>query len=183
MKNKIIYVLTSAIITVMSVSSLAFSAFAEEQQAAGTGQASASGTASGGIFTFVIPLILMFVLLYFMAIRPQKKREQEAKDMQNSLQIGDEVITSGGIVGMIFRIGDDTVVIETGGERHKLRIKKWAIAENVSADERKKEAAAKTKTPLAAAGITDEKSKKKEKKQTEKSDDKKAEKSDDKKAE
>ena len=109
-------------------------------------------------------IVVFIALMYFLAIRPQKKREQEAKDMQNSLQVGDEIITSGGIVGMIFRVGDDTVVIETGGERHKLRIKKWAIAENVTATERAREAQAKAKTKLAAAGVSDDDDKKKSKK-------------------
>lgn len=168
MKNKFVYALTSAIITVMSIGTFAITAFAEEEAAASD---AAQASPTGGLLSFVLPLALMFILLYFMAIRPQKKREQEAKDMQNSLQVGDEVITSGGIVGMIFRIGDDTVVIETGGERHKLRIKKWAIAENVSAGERQREANAKVKTPLAAAGVTDEEPKKKEKKSSKKSDD------------
>lgn len=168
MKNKLVYALTSAIITVMSVGTFALTAFAEGEAAASDTQ---TNPQTGGLLSFVLPLVLMFVLLYFMAIRPQKKREQEAQQMQNSLQVGDEVITSGGIVGMVFRIGDDTVVIETGGERHKLRIKKWAIAENVSAGERQKEAAAKVKTPLAAAGVSDEEPKKKEKKSSKKSDD------------
>ena len=165
MKRKLAYAFVTAVITVMSASTMAMTAFAEGESAAASGDA-ANQTASGGsmMMQLVLPLVIMFVLLYFMAIRPQKKREQEAKDMQNSLQVGDEIITSGGIVGMIFRVGDDTVVIETGGERHKLRIKKWAIAENVSATERAKEAQAKTKTKLAAAGISDEDDKKKSKK-------------------
>ena len=105
----------------------------------------------------ILSLVLMLVLLYFMAIKPQKKREQEMKNMQESLQVGDEIITSGGIVGIIVRKGDDTVVIETGGERHKLRIKTWAIAENVSAADRAKEASGKKKPDsVAAAKLTDD---------------------------
>lgn len=164
MKRKLTYAFVTAVITVMSASSMAMSAFAEGDAAASASNSQAA--AGGGFMQLIISLGIMFVLLYFMAIRPQKKREQEAKEMQNSLQVGDEVITSGGIVGMVFRIGDDTVVIETGGERHKLRIKKWAIAENVTAVERAREAQAKAKTKLAAAGVNDEgeKKSKKEKK-------------------
>lgn len=166
MKRKIAAILASAASTAFTASICAVNAFAEEAAASGN---AAEQTSGNFIVTFVVPLVIMFVLLYFMAIKPQKKREQEAKDMQNSLQVGDEIITSGGIVGMIFRIGDDTVVIETGGERHKLRIKKWAIAENVSAAERMKEAQGKTKSPLAAAGLSDttEKKSKKSKKKSE----------------
>ncbi len=72
---------------------------------------------------------------------------------------------------MVVRIGDDTVVIETGGERHKLRIKKWAIGENITANDRAKAAAVKTKTKLASAGVSDsaedEKTKKSKKKKDE----------------
>lgn len=164
MKRKLVYAFVTAVITVMSASSFAMSVFAEGESAAAASDSAAAPQAAGGGFGFIITLVLMFVLLYFMAIRPQKKREQEARDMQNSLQVGDEVITSGGIVGMVFRIGDDTVVIETGGERHKLRIKKWAIAENVTNSERVKEIQAKAKTKLAAAGVSDEDDKKKSKK-------------------
>ena len=160
MKRKFVYAFVTAVITVMSASSMAMSAFAEGNAASASNPPAAAG---GGFMQLIISLGIMFVLLYFMAIRPQKKREQEAKEMQNSLQVGDEVITSGGIVGMVFRIGDDTVVIETGGERHKLRIKKWAIAENVTATERAREAQAKAKTKLAAAGVNDEDEKKSKK--------------------
>lgn len=163
MKRKFLYSLVTAAITAMSASTMAMTAFAEGEAAAGT-TATGQQQPTGMGVQLILSLVLMFVLLYFMAIRPQKKREQEAKEMQNSLQVGDEIITSGGIVGMIFRIGDDTVVIETGGERHKLRIKKWAIAENVSAAERAKEAQAKAKTKLAAAGVNDEDDNKKSKK-------------------
>ena len=48
--------------------------------------------------------------------------------MRDALEVGDEVVTNGGIVGIVFSIKDDTVVIETGGDRSKIRVKKWAIA-------------------------------------------------------
>ena len=80
--------------------------------------------------------------------------------MQESLQVGDEIVTSGGIVGIVVRTGDDTIVIETGGERHKLRIKKWAIAENVTANERKAAAEAANKKSasslLSTAQVVDD---------------------------
>ena len=119
-------------------------------------------------------LIVMFVLLYFMAIRPQKKRDKELKEMQQSLQVGDEIVTGGGIVGIVVSVGEDTVVIETGGAKHKLRIKNWAITENVTAAERIKEAKAsgKKSSAVASAAVVDDdddddadnKSKKKNKK-------------------
>ncbi|MDO5125382.1 MAG: preprotein translocase subunit YajC [Ruminococcus sp.] len=84
----------------------------------------------GGLGTFVtlIPLVLIIAFFYFFIIRPQKKQEKKDAAMRDALEIGDEVITNGGIVGIVFSIKDDTVVIETGGDRSKIRVKKWAIA-------------------------------------------------------
>ena len=83
-----------------------------------------------GTLTMFIPLILMFVVMYFFMIRPQKKREKEVQDMRSNLQIGDEVVTSGGIIGIVASLKEDTVVIETGSDRSKVRIARWAVAQN-----------------------------------------------------
>lgn len=152
-KKTLAGIFTSAAAAFSAASCCMMNAFAEESASSGT-----SGNAqSPSMMPMILSLVLMLVLLYFMAIKPQKKREQEMKNMQESLQVGDEIITSGGIVGIIVRKGDDTVVIETGGERHKLRIKTWAIAENVSAADRAKEASGKKKPDsVAAAKLTDD---------------------------
>ena len=63
-------------------------------------------------FVGLLPIVLMFVLLYFLMIRPQMKRAKEHKQMVEALQKGDEVITSGGVVGRISRIGDAYVSLE-----------------------------------------------------------------------
>lgn len=89
--------------------------------------ADGNATAGGYLLTFA-PLVLILVFFYFFIIRPQKKQEQKDKEMRDNLDIGDEVITNGGIVGIVTQIKEDTVVIETGGDRSKIRIKKWAIA-------------------------------------------------------
>lgn len=73
---------------------------------------------------------LLIIVFYFFLIRPQKKKEKEAKQLRDNLQIGDEVTTIGGIVGIIVRKTEDTCVIETGGDRSKIRVKLWAISEN-----------------------------------------------------
>lgn len=80
----------------------------------------------------VIVMVVVMVIFYFMLIRPQKKKDKEQKAMRDSLQIGDEVTTIGGIVGIIVRKGEDTVVIETGGDRSKIRVKTWAVSENLT---------------------------------------------------
>lgn len=66
-----------------------------------------------GVVTF-LPLIAIIALMYFMMIRPQRKREKETKAMINALKVGDKVVTIGGIVGKVSRIKDDTVILETG---------------------------------------------------------------------
>ncbi len=83
----------------------------------------------------IIPLVLIFVFFYLLILRPQKKQEKKDQQMRDSLEVGDEIVTNGGIVGIVFSIKDDTVVIETGGDRSKIRIKKWAIAKVESTHE------------------------------------------------
>ena len=80
----------------------------------------------------LVPLILIIVVFYFLLIRPQKKKDQQDAQMRKNLQVGDEVVTAGGVVGIVFSIKEDTVVVETGGDRSKIRVKKWAIAQNLT---------------------------------------------------
>lgn len=69
--------------------------------------------AGGGLVAFM-PFILMIVLFYFMLIRPQKKQEKKTRQMLASLQVGDKVVTIGGIRGKITKLKDDVVYVETG---------------------------------------------------------------------
>jgi len=73
--------------------------------------AQAAGSGDSGIIGF-LPIVLMFVLLYFLMIRPQMKRAKEAKAMVEALQKGDEVVTSGGVVGRISVMGEAYVTLE-----------------------------------------------------------------------
>jgi len=82
--------------------------------------------AMSGIST-IIMLVAMLAIFYFFMYRPQKKQEKETNDMRNALTVGDEITTIGGIIGKIISIKDETVVIETSGERTKIRILKSAI--------------------------------------------------------
>ena len=65
-------------------------------------------------FLPLIMLVGMLVVMYFFMIRPQKKQEKELADMRNSLEVGDEVVTIGGIIGSVIIIKDDKLMIETG---------------------------------------------------------------------
>ncbi|MBE6640891.1 MAG: preprotein translocase subunit YajC [Ruminococcaceae bacterium] len=82
--------------------------------------------AMGGMST-IIMLVLMFVAMYFIVIRPQKKQEKEAAQMRNSLQVGDEITTIGGIIGKIISIKEETCMIETGKDKTRIRILKSAV--------------------------------------------------------
>jgi len=75
----------------------------------------------------MLPLILVLVVMYFLMIRPQKKKEKKTQEMRNNLQVGDEVTTLGGIIGRVVSLREDTLVIETGSDRSKIRIKRWAV--------------------------------------------------------
>ncbi|MBQ7173116.1 MAG: preprotein translocase subunit YajC [Clostridia bacterium] len=73
-------------------------------------------------------LVLVAVFFYFFILRPQKKQEKEANNMRNSLSVGDEITTIGGIIGKVVSIKEETCVIETAHERTKIRILKSAIS-------------------------------------------------------
>ena len=73
-------------------------------------------------------IILAFVMVYFFFIRPKKKREQETNSVRNNIRVGDEITTVDGIIGEIVSIKDETVVIETGKARTRIRILRNAIA-------------------------------------------------------
>lgn len=74
-------------------------------------QSAPAGGDAGGLMSF-IPLILMFVVLYFIMIRPQMKRQKETKAMLEALAAGDEVITAGGILGKVTAVKDQYVTVE-----------------------------------------------------------------------
>ena len=81
----------------------------------------------GGSIGSILIIVVMFVALYFFMIRPQKKQEREINNMRNNLQVGDEITTIGGIIGKIVSIKEETLMIETGHDRTKIRILKTAV--------------------------------------------------------
>ena len=72
----------------------------------------AGGIGDMGQWTGLLPIVLMFVLLYFMLIRPQMKRAKEHKTMTDALQKGEEVVTSGGVLGKITKVGEAFLTLE-----------------------------------------------------------------------
>ena len=104
-------------------------------EAAATDAAAASGKVNA--ITTLVMLAAMIAVFYFFMYRPQKKQEKEAAEMKNSLAVGDEVTTIGGIIGEVVSIKDETCVIETSKDHCRIRILKSAISKvDVKASEK-----------------------------------------------
>ena len=88
-------------------------------------QQAAGGGAGSLLSLLIFPLLL--VIMYFFMIRPQRKQEKEAEAMRNSLSVGDEVTTIGGIIGRVINVKDDTFVLETTRDRTKIRFERSAV--------------------------------------------------------
>ena len=82
---------------------------------------------TGGLLSMLIPLVFCGIIFYFFLYKPQKKQEQQAKDMRDNLQVGDEVTTTGGIIGKIVSIKEETMVIETTRDATKIRMLKSSV--------------------------------------------------------
>ena len=81
----------------------------------------------GGSWISIVMIVAVIAIMYFLMIRPQKKQEKEINDMRNNLQVGDEITTIGGIIGKIISIKEETIMIETGHDRTKIRLLKTAV--------------------------------------------------------
>ena len=87
----------------------------------------AAAPASGGFDVMsMVPLAVIFVLFYFMLIRPQMKRAKEQKDMLGALQKGDEVVAAGGVVGKVVKAGDQYISLEVA-ENVVIQVQKQAV--------------------------------------------------------
>ena len=87
-----------------------------------------SGSTMGSMFSLIATFGLMIVLFYFLLIRPENKRKKQVNEMRSSLQVGDEITTIGGVVGKNVSIKDDVIVIETGADRVRVELARWAVS-------------------------------------------------------
>lgn len=122
-----------------------------------------SAQGAAGQSSFLIIMLVMLVFMYFVMIRPQKKRQKQEQEMRNSVEIGDEIITIGGISGRVVTVKEDSLVIETGADKTKMKIERWAINTNKTKTEQYQKEVQAAKE--AAAAKKAEKSKKKSKKE------------------
>ena len=86
----------------------------------------AEAAAGGGSMIFM--LLLMFAFFYLFIIRPENKKKKKTEEMRNSLTVGDEITTIGGMVGKIVQVTEETITFETGEDRVRIQTKKWAIS-------------------------------------------------------
>ena len=103
---------------------------ADATAAAGTDAMAEMSTSATIIYYAVVqflPMILIFVIFYFMLIRPQRKKDKEAKQMLDNLKVGDRICTIGGIYGTIVRIKDQVLTIEVGEQKTQMMIARWAV--------------------------------------------------------
>ncbi len=131
MKKSLKKLLASAFALAMSLA-LATGAFAEGAVTT-TAAASDATAASAGLFGNAMPLIMIVVLIavfYFFMIRPEQKKRKAAEEMRSNLGVGDKITTIGGMVGKIVDISNDLITFETGEDRVRIQVTKWAISTN-----------------------------------------------------
>ena len=96
---------------------------------------SSTQTAANGpqsMILMVVWLAVIFGAMYFIMIRPQRKKQKEEKKMRDNLQVGDEIVTIGGIYGRGISLKEDTIVIESASDHSKLTIARWALQTNLT---------------------------------------------------
>ena len=87
-------------------------------------------SARGSGWFMIIYLVVIFGAMYFFLIRPQKKKQKEEKKMRENLQVGDEIVTIGGIYGRVISLKEDTMVIESLSDHSKITVARWALQSN-----------------------------------------------------
>ena len=97
-----------------------------------TAEAGKQSVGLKGMLPMIAIYAVLFGALYFFMIRPQKKKQKEEKQMRENLQIGDEIVTIGGIYGRVISLKEDTIVIESVSDRSKITIARWALQSNLT---------------------------------------------------
>ena len=75
-----------------------------------------------------LPLIILILVMYFLMIRPQKKKDKQIQEMRRGLQVGDEIVTIGGICGKIVKTKEESFIIQVGADKVKMEMMRWAVS-------------------------------------------------------
>lgn len=96
---------------------------------------------TGSMISMVVTTIIFVIVFYVVLIRPQSQKKKEEDEMKKNLEIGDEIVTIGGIMGRVVSINNDTesMIVETGADRTKIRMKMWALSSVVTEKKDKKD--------------------------------------------
>lgn len=95
--------------------------------------AQTTGAGGGmGLLGMIVIYAVIFGAMYLFFIRPQRKKQKEEKKMRENLQVGDEVVTIGGIYGRVISLKEDTMVIESLSDHSKITLARWALQSNLT---------------------------------------------------
>ena len=115
-----------SVIAIVALMTLVFSACAPAAASAGTdASAGAMGSWSG-----IIMIVIVFAVFYFLMIRPENKRKKKAQEMRDSIEVGDKIVTIGGMIGKVVHVSEDRLTFETGEDRVRIEVTKWAVSTN-----------------------------------------------------
>jgi len=101
-------------------------------------QAAAAPSPGGSLFTGIIPIVLMIAIFYFLVFMPMRKQQAKQKEMVKALQNGQTVLTSGGIIGTIIAVNDDTLILRIKPDNLKIQVARSAVTSVVAADDQGK---------------------------------------------
>lgn len=83
---------------------------------------------AGSWISLLLPMVIVIGLMYLLMIRPERKKQKKAEEMRSNLSLGDEITTIGGITGKVVQVTEETITFETGEDRVRIQIKKWAVS-------------------------------------------------------
>jgi len=86
--------------------------------------------AEGGMTQMILMMVMLFAVFYFLMIRPENKRKKKAQEMRDSIQVGDKITTIGGMIGRVVHVAEDKLTFETGEDRVRIEVTKWAVSSN-----------------------------------------------------
>ena len=90
--------------------------------------AGAAGT--GSMLAAMMPMLIILLVMYVMMIVPERRRKKAAQQMRDSIEVGDKIVTIGGMIGKVVHVSADKVTFETGEDRVRIEINKWAVSTN-----------------------------------------------------
>ena len=88
---------------------------------------SGTGDATSQLLSLVLPVGALFIVFYFVLLRPERKRKKQVEELRSSIEVGDKITTIGGIIGKVVAVKDDEITIETSHDKNKMQFARWAV--------------------------------------------------------